>query len=418
MNILVITNAVWDNRNSYGNTISNWFENWQDSRFSCITYRSDIPNNKCCSAYYVISPFDVINKLFTPSKIGVRYDYKNLPTNYNKTEVGAKGIKGVKRYFIRAMIDILYKLPLWRNKRYKNFLKDIDSDVVFSFAIADSFIYENLKYIKEHSNSKIILFIGDDVYGAVNEGRDYLSRVEKKRLEKMFGMADKLYCASDLMAVSYAKLFPYNFFPLYKGCELQPLKTVTNSPVEIVYAGNLLYGRLDTLSTITSALRKINKNGVKMRLTVFSGTKVTDEQISCINDGASAVFAGQKPFEEVKKLLNHADITLHVESFEPQMQKIVRYSFSTKIIDCLQSGNTMLVVGPKNIASVEYPRRIPGAIVVDDTNKLHDELLLIISNPTLLIDSAMQTHAYAVKHHEIRKVRKSLLEDFKQLINE
>ena len=199
---------------------------------------------------------------------------------------------------------------------------------------------------------------------------------------------------------------------------MQPLKTVTNSPVEIVYAGNLLYGRIDTLSTITSALRKINKNGVKMRLTVFSGTKVTDEQISCINDGASAVFAGQKPFDEVKKILNHADITLHVESFEPQMQKIVRYSFSTKIIDCLQSGNTMLVVGPKNIASVEYPRAIPGAIVVDDNRNLYAELLRIASNPSLLIDSAKQTNGYAVEHHEISLVRRSLQEDFKYLLND
>ena len=103
MNVLVISNAAWDDKNSLGNTLSNWFSNWSGYNFSCITYRSDSPQNNCCSDYFVIPPLDVIRCCFSPNKIGVRYDYQHIPSRVNKMETMAKGATGVKRYFFRIL---------------------------------------------------------------------------------------------------------------------------------------------------------------------------------------------------------------------------------------------------------------------------------------------------------------------------
>lgn len=416
MNIIVISNAVWDDNNSLGNTLSNWFSGWEDCNFSCITYRSDIPNNKCCNNYYVVPPFEIVKNIFTPGKIGLRYNSNSIPTGFNKIEVGAKGITGIKRSIIGTAIDFIYQLPLWRNARYKQFIRDINPEIIFLFAIADSFVYENVKYLKKHTKAKIIVSVEDDVYGAVAEKKGILPIIKKNRLKSLIQIADKLYGASQLMCEAYSKQFNREFFTIYKGCEFQGIKQKVNNPIEIVYAGNLLYGRLDTLSEIANAIREINRNGLIMRLSIYSGTKVSDDAILCINDGKSAIFCGLKPFEEIKNILNKSDITLHVESFLPEMQKLVRYSFSTKIIDCLQSGNTMMVVGPKNIASVEYPRSIPGAIVVDNTDKLYDVFNNIARTPKALLESAKSINQYAKEHHDIKNVRERLRRDFEILL--
>lgn len=417
MNILVITNSTWDDRNSFGNTLSNWFGEWRDSKFSCITFRSEIPNNKICVDYYVVSPIDVAKHILLPWKIGRRYTSETIPSKSVVAEGKVVGIKGVKRRVIIHALDFLYKLPFWRNKKYKQFIQDVNPDIVFLFATADAFVCQNVKYIKSHTKAKIIISAEDDVYGAVSDSNDFLSIVQKRRYEKMFLVADKLYGASQMMCDAYKTIFNKTFYPIYKGCEFAGIRDDVNSPVEMVYAGNLLYGRLDTLSSIANSLREINKNELKIRLTVFSGTKVQKEDVLAINDGRSVVFAGQKPFEEIKDILRKADITLHVESFEPERQKQVRYSFSTKIIDCLQSGNTMMVVGPKGIASVEYPRIIPGAIVVDDINDICCVLNDIVQESNTLVKNAKLINAFAIEYHDITHVRASLKNDFMGLMD-
>jgi len=412
MNILVLTDSTWDDCNSFGNTLTNWFGNWKDSSFSCMTMRSAIPNNKICSKYFVVSPIDVAKHLFTPWKIGCFYTVDSLPSRIESVENKVVGIRGFKRWLIIVALDILYCLPIWRNRNYKKFIETIHPDVVFLFATADSFVYKNVKYIKRHTNAKIAITSEDDVYGAMSDNKDWLSRIRKKRFKRMFRMADSLYGASQMMCDAYSDLFGRQFKPIYKGCEFAKVRTQVNHPIEMIYAGNLLYGRIETLSLLADALRKINKDEVVMRLTVYSGTRVSKEDIAAINDGRSSIFAGQKPYDEIKTLMHLSDITLHVESFEPDIQKLVRYSFSTKIIDCLQSGNTMMVIGPKNIASVEYSKSIPGAIVIDTTDKIHQVIEGIIKKPSSLISTSLMIREFAMKHHVIHQVRKQLENDF------
>jgi hypothetical protein len=113
--------------------------------------------------------------------------------------------------------------------------------------------------------------------------------------------------------------------------------------------------------------------------------------------------------------MRQADIVLHVESFNPVQIKNVRLSFSTKIIDCLQSGSCMMVIVPKGIASVEYPRKIEGAVVVDDLSMLGDTLKKIVLQPEQLAVRARRIHEFAQKNHQIDAVRSKLANDLKTL---
>ena len=231
-------------------------------------------------------------------------------------------------------------------------------------------------------------------------------------------MSDFLYGASEELCCAYQQIFNKDFTPLYKGCITAPReKQYVNNPIKIVYAGNLLWGRDGVLAEIASALEKINTNGTKATLQIYTGTTVTSMIENKLNRGDSSRLCGKLSYDEILKIQQEADILLQVESFDTSQVEIVKYSFSTKIIDSLQAGGVMLVIGPRGIASVEYSRRIPGVIVIDDLNKLYDTLISITQNNNDLIARAKDIRAFADMNHSIDLIRKMLKNDFVKIVS-
>lgn len=76
--------------------------------------------------------------------------------------------------------------------------------------------------------------------------------------------------------------------------------------------------------------------------------------------------------------------------------KIIRLLFS-KIIDCLQSGSCMMAIGPENISSIEYCKKIDGVIIITDINEIYNNLYKIVNNFESLIDNAKKTYDFAKK---------------------
>lgn len=226
-----------------------------------------------------------------------------------------------------------------------------------------------------------------------------------------------MYGISQPMCDAYSKEFGCEVSLLHKGCELCAPKTSVNKPIKIVYAGNLMYGRDEILGKIASVLQNINAGGIKAFLRIYTGTTITDAIASKLSLGESSQIVGAKPYDEIKRVMKHADVVLHVESFEPDQMRLVRYSFSTKITDCMQSGSVMMAIGPSGIASIEYSKQIPGSIVVDDLNKLEYELKGIVDNPESLVGRAKMINDYAKTHFEIGMVRSRLQNEIKLLVN-
>ena len=231
-------------------------------------------------------------------------------------------------------------------------------------------------------------------------------------------MSDKVYGISQQMCDAYSREFGCEVALLHKGCELCASKTYVNKPLEIVYAGNLMYGRDEILAKLATCLQNINVCGTKAVLRIYTGTKITDTINSKLNLGETSQIVGAKSYDEIKKIMKCADIVLHVESFEPSQMQLVRYSFSTKITDCMQSGSVMMAIGPSGIASIESSKQIPGSIVIDDLNKIENELKGIVDNSESLIGLAKKTNDFAKEQFEIGIVRRRLHNDFKELVNE
>ena len=424
MKIFTFCVAPWDDTNSFGNTVSNWFcgETWDSDTFSNFYCRSQLPDNKKQVDYYCLTSVDIIKgffkgkiqgKTFTSDAIADMRSDQARETEIEKSRINK--IHSKKSHWIYVLNEWLWMSRIWLNKSFKAFVQKNDPDIFFAFAYEPFSLWPIISYLKKHTKCKIVLFIADDVKGFHNQfgwiRKGYLNR----RLRHCIESADKLYAVSDEMSKLYSDSFHCDISTLYKGCDLTLSPRMTlNHPLRIVYAGNLLWGRDDTLSLLAKVLEKQNANGTKAVLEIYSST-VAPELDKKLNIPGSSQLMGPRSYDEIKQIMHNADIVLYVESFVPESIELVRYSFSTKIIDCLQSGSQVLGIGPAGIASMNYLRKVDGVIVVDDMEAVESEVEKLISNSDRIFENVIATRKYAVSYHEIDTVQAKLKNDFQGL---
>lgn len=426
MRILVFTHNSWDDTNALGNTLSNFFcgDEWKNDEFYNIYMRNTMPNNKVCKNYYRMTIKEIIKKYFAKEKIGKKftYDFKKDNKNESSTNKDQKLIDTVHKYslsFVYPIMDYVYRRKRWLNENFKNYVNESNPDIFFSFVTGVSMLKPVIKYVKENTKAKIVLFIADDVYGSY----DTKSRLQRNKLKKEFkeivDMADHVYGASNELCTAYKKIFNKDMEPLYKGCSFiyQPKKK-TNEIIKFVYAGNLFYGRVDILSKVAKAIDNSNKTSDKKAiLKIYTGATITDDIKDKLNIKDSSIIVGKRPYDEIKKIENEADYVIHVESFEQANIDYVKYSFSTKIIDCLQSGSCLVGIGPKEIASMKYIEGINGAHVINKVQDIDEEIKKLIANQKNSVSDANKIREFAIKTHEIQGNHERMRSNFIRMID-
>lgn len=428
MNIFVFSEAAWDDKNSFGNTVSNFLcgDVWKKEHFCNFYVRKQMPDNKLHVSYYNLSAIDIIRGIFRGRIEGNTFTTnsicmskkESLARAYVKERKSIDKLHQKKNGFIYWGHEQIWRSRLWLNQSFKNFVTENAPDIFFAFATSPYILWPLIKFLKTNTRCKIVLLIADDVYGAYDRCAFYRRRYLKRELRNCILAADKLYGISDEMSALYEERFGKPVTTLYKGCDLtvEP-KQYLNQPLRLVYAGNLLWGRDDTLAVVADALEQVNKDGAKATLEIYTGTTLTEQMQKKLNRGTSSRVIGSRTYEEIKQIMHEADITLHVESFEEKTIETVRYSFSTKIIDCLQSGTQVLGIGPAGIASIEYLRKIKGVLVVDDQNQIPTVITSIINNLDEIIKNINSIRVYAREHHEISMVQSAVKNDFKGLLS-
>ena len=425
MKILVYTRSPWDDRNAVGNTYSNWFDGdcWEKDEFYNFYMRTALPNNNVCSNYYCVTIKDLVKHFFMKERIGKSFtitpeemrQLKDVSEQADEEKMIAKLHKNSSNVAY-ALMERLCNSGLWINKRFVKYLKNMQPDVFFATAADNGMLYKLIRAVKKYTKAKIVLFIADDVYGKYCSLPSYRGRLLKKNFERIMHEADHLYGASDVLCDAYSKLFQSPVHVLYKGCTFSnPITNSTNKPLKLVYAGNLLYGRTEILSQLADQLVLLKQDGLDAQLEIYSGAAKSEEIVKKLERDGVSFFRGRRQYEEITQILSESDIVLHVESFDKKQIDYVHYSFSTKIIDCLQSGSVLMVIGPKGIASVEYARNIPGSIVVDNLNDLKGTLERLRDFDFTWAASSIRK--FALEKHEIQSVHNKLKSDFLKLCN-
>lgn len=403
MKILVISRNAWDNTNAIGNTLSNFFDGIDDLEFASVYFREANPANDLCTRYYRVTETDVLKKWFIPEKIGKKFTWYG-GEQLTKVNTAQKNEKNVIQFVRTHQFRLAYKISdriwytkKWLNHNFRSFVEEFQPDLMVTFVKSAPQYYLTVKFLRENYHIPLFAWIGDDEYSTLLRDKN---KNAIHKLQYLIDESDAVCGCSQEICDYYNAIFSCRATPLYKSCDFTtPVKESFDHLTKIVYAGNLLYGRMEIVKRIADDLEEYGESCGNVSFEVYSNTALSAEEKSFFQKKSRTRYMGRKDYQTIKTRLAEADIVLYVESFEDNQILQIRYSFSTKIIDCLQSGSVLLAVGPKELASISYVSMIPGAYVIDDLNNLQDSLEKILNNKKDLLERAKQIRTFAQKYH-------------------
>ena len=236
-------------------------------------------------------------------------------------------------------------------------------------------------------------------------------------MRKTAALASDLFVISDIQKRDYEKIFSMECKVITKGADFSKREekpVLHNNPLKILYAGNLALGRAETISNITKALEKINRDGKKAELRIYSATPLTDEQKKTMADSSNSFFMGSVSALEVQKLQSEADILVHAESFKEEYFNLIHYSFSTKLVDCFHSAKCIFAVGPEKAASIDCLIKNDAAVVAKSNDEIYEKLNLLINDKELIDAYAEKSWQYGKKSFDIKDIQELLLESMEK----
>lgn len=423
MRVLIISDVPWRDDNSVGNTYSNIFNNFENVEFANLYCKPGKPDSKIVKCYFQITEKELLLNLIGKKK-------KDTPLNNNNVEVFNR--KEQKIYDIARTLrfqsfflirELIWEIGNWKTKELRTFLSEYKPDIIFTFCLESLYYNKLIDYCRNYTESKLVLFFADDIYTYSKRNPIYsiYKYYSRQRIKKLAKTSDLIYGATPQLCDEYSDIFKKKITPLYKICEdIIQNKSGVNDPLKITYTGNLFYGRWKTLVLIAQAIKEINLDSTKVRLDIYTTGLTTKQMDNMLNLKGASRLLGAIPYEQVKEVLKDSDIVLHVESFDKKEIKKTRLSFSTKIVDCMQSGSCLLAIGPEETASIRLLKdyNIAQVISVESKEEVKNKLLKLLTDNNALTGTAYKMNQFAIEHHSLNYLKENLYSDLEILAKE
>lgn len=426
MKVLIISAEVWQDASNGGNVLSNIFCD-TGFEFAQIYCNPGIPQNNLCKKYFQITDSMVLKNTFTHRPVGKYFELDKCQEQ-NSANIDNSGHKynffKRKRYRIFFTLrHIAWNMSNWRNEKLKKFIDDFDADIIFAPCYADRFMLKLTRFVADRTGKKVISYISDDAYTIFGFHISPLYWSDKllvrKEMRKTFPYYSLVYTMTDEQKAMCEHVFGANMKILRKsGDFLQEYeKHNVGNPVKFIYAGGLYLERWKTLSALVDTIKKVNNDGIKAQLDIYTNNQITDEMNTALNDGVNSIIHSAVSLEALKQIYRSSDVALHVESFDKHYQNVVRMSFSTKIIDCLDSGCAVMAICDDKQAGFAYLKRNDAAICVSDISKIDQAVKKIVLDKNYVIDYQHKAFDVGRKNHSRDNNTKMICEDFNKALS-
>ena len=429
LKILVVSSTPWDDNNSFGSSFSNIFGGNSNYEIANIYCQYGLPENNVCQHYFQITEKGIIQCLLgNQSHSGERiFRFKDNGTvGIGLSHVETKFInklKGIRWQLFFWMRDLIWSTGKWKSKPLDEFISDFQPNLIVLPIYYSTYLNTIGLYVKQKSGAKMVGYISDDNYTLKHFSISplfWIDRFVKRRyVRKAIDQCEILYTITDNQKKEYNLIFGNKCKVLSKGgCfdDFSHKKTVLNNPVRLVYTGNLGMGRWKSLARIVEALKMVNNNGIKAQLYIYSQTTLPASSMRKLQIENMVYLMGGIPASNVKDVQRDADILVHVESFELSERNSARLSFSTKIVDYLESGRCIVAVGWKKTGAIDYLIENDGAVVITDVKQIFTKLNNLINDKTLIYDYAVKGFELGKKNHQLDVVRSNLYNDLIKLV--
>ncbi|MBQ4562270.1 MAG: glycosyltransferase [Clostridia bacterium] len=416
MKILIISYESWREGNNGGNVLSNMFCAFPEADIAQIYCSGEPPQNSICRKYFQIS-----DSMLMRGKKGRRLEEKDYSAeNTDLSEVTENNVKSKIPGFLKSASmlarEMLWVFSDWKTKELEGFIKDFAPDIIFAPCYSFFHVSKLALYVKSIAGCPMISYISDDNY-SIKQLKLYPSffinrLITRKWIRRLFKECSLVYTMTELQKTEYEALLGRPMKVLCKSAEFEDRETEIGDPVQIIYAGGLYLNRWKVLCKLVDALEAVNAEEIKAQLHIYSGSKLSEKAVKKLNNGRSSVMHAPVPFGELSKIYRSSDVAVHVESFDLKNRLITRLSFSTKIIDCMNSGCAVLAIGPEGQAGIAYLKDNDAAICVGDINSLPSVVQRLANDSDLIKEYSAKAIALGKRNHIREDIEKGIREDF------
>lgn len=432
MRILLITDEEW-NDFVYGNgVLTNWFTGF-DAEFAQIYGSPGLPINSVCSRYFQVMDKDMVFSLVQRQKAG-RVVHQQISREWvaaAKSNAQRKGIYGFMKNLslwlhtpVMMLRDLIWSLGRYDEQALKDFVEQFNPDIVFCPRLITPKLMRLERLVSQFTNAPFVAFTGDNE--ASMEGVSYspLYWIRKYYIHRMFRKHVHLYQyylmhsqdqAQEYKAkygVATSTFFKCGTFPSHFSCK-NP-----GNPIRLVYAGRLYCNRWKSLAQIGAALKKINAEGVRMVLDIYTTEKLSSAQQRVLSEENFVYVKGSVSPDELKRIYQQADIALHVESMDKKNRLLTRVSFSTKIIDLMASSCAIMAICWHRQTGFQYLKEKDAAFCLSDYNDILPQLQYICDHPQVIQEYASKAYACGKKYHSRERVHNQLTAIFNQVLKQ
>lgn len=386
--VLIVSRGVWDDAGT-SSTSSNIFMNYDGKKLSQIYIETKKPNTPLCHSFFQISEYSLIKKIYKwGTKTGQRVDstYKEDTDAARKEAYTMQYVRGHRCYAFNILRELLWHLDGWKSKELRSFIHDEQPNVLWITGSPLILMNRLSQYVIKQSGKPYCIYEMDDVYSYKNCGKNpfrYIYRFFlRHRVRNLIKGASQVFVISPKMKQEFDALFEINSIVLTKGIDFtnSHFKEVSVSkPINMVYAGNLIYGRLSTLERLVTSLDDINKQTKQIILSIYTGTVIPEDIRNKMTRNGNVIFHEPVPYKQVAEIIQESDVVLFAETFEKKKRNLARLSFSTKLTDYLAGGKCLLAIGPDDIAPMDYLISNDAAITITKEQEILEKLRYLLT---------------------------------------
>ena len=423
--ILVMTVSAWNDKVG-SNTWTTLLQGYESENIANLCIRDEIPNSRVCSEYFSISENKVLKSIF---KRGIKTGRK-VESVENQAEISSdleehneryRKMRKKRRYSMLMARELIWKFGNWHTVELDEFLDSFKPDIILHSM--EGYIHLNriIEYSINRTGAKAVGYIWDDNFTYKQSskiGYKIYRYFQRKSLKRLAKLTQAFFAISDMTKNEADDYFGIDCQVLTKPLNQVPFVDYKKleKPIKILYTGNLLIGRDQSLVRLVNALKKVNKNQQNFTVDVYTKT-VLDEKIKNAVDCDFCHIHEPVPQSEVLELQKQADVLLFLEDIDGPDAHTARLSFSTKITDYLSSGKCIFAIGCLDTAPMQYFIDNDAAVVASNDKEIEEGLLKISSDTDLLIDYAQRARELGIKNHSKDVVLKVFDDTIRKTLN-
>lgn len=420
--VVAISLSTW--RSDSGiHTQTDLFKFWDPDRVAQIYTKSDLPDTSVCNSFFRISENAIIKSVYKRNPVGERVQNHAVARSDEQQgiEEEAKRYEKAhkkKSWFMTLMREMVWWLGKWKTKALDQFIAEESPDVYFVPIYPVVYMGKLQLHILKKHPKPYVCYLADDNYSYKTCGKNIFAYIHRfflrKVVKKLAKNCTEMFTITKTEAEDTDKLFGTKSIVLTKGIDYSCLsyqEKQLNTPIRMVYTGNLIIGRASSLVAISKAMANINKDGERVTLDIYSPNIMDDKTMGYLNSNGCN-FRGRVNKEEVAAIQDNADIVVFVESLEKQHYLTARLSFSTKLTDYFRSGKCIFAIGDRRIAPIEYLRENDAAIIATKYETIEQQLLDLLNDPEKIHEYGKKAFDCGKRNHDEVKIKETFIGTF------